>query len=324
MRKINKKGLEFGFGWMFALIVGAVILFLAIYSVNSLVKTERVKQDTATAKQFGIVLTPIETSLEEDKVSPPIVFPSTSRVYSSCEREGNFGVQKIGVSSSSGIGDKYQIPEIMNSFYNKYIFSSSIIEGKKMFVFAKPFEMPFKIADLMYIWGDGDFYCFVSPPTEVRESLESLDLPNANVTDYISQCKINSTKVCFGSSAVGCDVVVAYNAYAPENGIVVKNGVNMNYQGYALMYGAIFSAPAIYECQVERLMKRASSLALIYKEKTDLVSSRANGCGSAMGADFTSYATIASSINESKGLSNIGDISELIRGENGNAICQMF
>jgi hypothetical protein len=42
------------------------------------------------------------------------------------------------------------------------------------YVFSTPFEMPFKIADLIYITSTKDKYCFISPPEDIEEELEGL------------------------------------------------------------------------------------------------------------------------------------------------------
>ena len=318
----NKKGFEFGFGWIFAIFVGGVIIFLAIYAVTNLVKTERQGQDVASAKEFGILLTPVETSLETGKLAPPIIFPSKSRIYNICEREGNFGVQRLSVSSSLGIGEQFQQPDISTPFYNKYFFSPSVIEGKTFYAFSKPLNMPFKVADMVYIFGSEN-YCFVSPPGEVEDELGRI-MVNKNISSSADDCPVESIKVCFGNSEPKCSILVSFDSGTPEKGIVTKNKQNMVYEGYALMYSAIFSDPELYECQIERLMKRASSLALIYKQKSVVVSARTDGCGSALGENFANYAQIASEINQSKSLDSITFNVENLREANDALSCKMF
>lgn len=318
----NKKGIEFGFGWIFAIFVGGIIIFLAVYAVTNLVKTERQGQDVASAKEFGILLTPVETSLESGKLAPPIIFPSKSRVYNICRNEGNFGVQRLSVSGSLGIGDKYQEPEISTPFYNKYFFSPSIVEGKKFYAFSKPLNMPFKVADLVYIFGEEN-YCLVSPPGEVEDELGKL-MVNANITGSVSECAIESVKICFGYSEPKCNVLVSFDSNSAERGIVSKNKQDVVYEGYALMYAAIFSDPELYECQIGRLMKRASSIATIYGQKAEIMSARTDGCGSAFGDDFANYAQVASEINQSKMMGNILTSSENLREANDAISCKMF
>src|SRR3990172_1684542 len=123
----NRKGLEFSFGWLFALIVGAAILFLAIYAAVKLISTERTAQETGAAKQLEIILTPVETGYESGKSIPPIVFPTLTRVYNNCSPVGNFGEQSIRVSSSLTEGKNWQEEGFPIKSYNKYIFSPSMM-----------------------------------------------------------------------------------------------------------------------------------------------------------------------------------------------------
>jgi hypothetical protein len=60
---MNKQGIEMGFSWIFAIIVGVVILFLAIYTTTRIIGTSRYELDTETAKKISILIDPLETSL---------------------------------------------------------------------------------------------------------------------------------------------------------------------------------------------------------------------------------------------------------------------
>ena len=58
---MNKKGMEFGFAWLFAIIVGGVILFLAIFGVSKLIDTSQEEINTKVAVEFANVLDPLQT-----------------------------------------------------------------------------------------------------------------------------------------------------------------------------------------------------------------------------------------------------------------------
>ena len=60
----TKRGLEISFAWMFSIIVGAAIIFLAVFAAVKLVNLGKQQTDTEVGKQLGILLNPIETSLE--------------------------------------------------------------------------------------------------------------------------------------------------------------------------------------------------------------------------------------------------------------------
>ena len=72
---INKKGIEFSFNWIFSIVVGIVVIFLAIYAANSFIKTERTLQDTETVQQLQTLLNPLQTSIESTTKPSNIIFP---------------------------------------------------------------------------------------------------------------------------------------------------------------------------------------------------------------------------------------------------------
>ena len=69
MVKKNSGFLEMPFGWMFALLAGAVILFLAIFFVVKLTSTEGLEQGIVTSNQVGILLSPLEIGFESAKAT---------------------------------------------------------------------------------------------------------------------------------------------------------------------------------------------------------------------------------------------------------------
>jgi len=313
----NKKGFEFSFGWIFAIIVGAVIIFLAIYGVTNFIKQQRGTSDTFAGKEIGIILSPVETSLESGKTNM-ISFPAETRVYNDCKTTGNFGSQGIRVAMKSGVGKEWQEPGLPSIFYNKYIFSTSTVEGKKAMVLAKPFSMPYKVADIILLWSAEEDYCFVNPPKEIEDEIEDLSIERINVTSSKGNCKKNSKKVCFGST--GCDVDVDLISQR-----VKKYGQIIYYaddKENALLYGAIFSDPGIYECQVKRLMKRASELALLYRAKSESLSPR--GCSSNLESDLITYSNQTSVFNSSIALNDIQYSADELGRRNNALSCKLF
>lgn len=292
---MNKRGFEFSFGWLFALIVGAAILFLAIYAAVKLVGTEKGAQETEAAKQLEIILTPVETGFEEGKAVPPIVFPAETRIYNNCTTRGNFGEQSIRISTNLQIGGKAEEGLPVTSF-NKYIFSPAIIQGREVYALSKPFMMPFKVANLLFMWNER--YCFVSPPMEIAEEVNALNLKNINTTDNLNSCDSRAKKVCFYTDVERCDVVVN-----PIQKSVFKKGKMVFYEG-SLIYGAIFSEPEVYECQVKRLMKRTSELALLYNAKSEIIASKGGGCSSDLQIPLQTLAAAGAQINNSQELSS--------------------
>ena len=313
----NKRGFEFSFGWLFAIIIGAVIIFLAIYAATKLVKTSRETQDTELGKQLGIILNPIETGLESFK-SSRIIMPVETRIHNGCEASiGAFGVQKISTATISGIGENWQNPGVPSSFRNKYLLSEKIIEGKKFTVFSKPLNMPFKIADLIYIWPEDEKYCFINAPDSIEKELKDLESEGISIKALKKECPDKSNTICFDQT--GCSIEVSTTG----NSIKKKGFPNRAYyENNALLYAAIFSDPDIYECQLKRLMKRAAELSLLYYSKTTFLS--AKGCSSNLENDLSDYANKTSSLNNSNELTEIKQLSEQIRIRNNGLSCKLF
>ena len=150
-------------------------------------------------------------------------------------------------------------------FSNKYIFSENFVEGEKFFLFSKPFEFPFKVADLIYLTSSEKEYCFINPPDDIEDEISDLKQENLKTED----CSVGngSINVCFSSNSGNCDIIVDYGGRSVE-----KNGDVVYFYTDTLMYAAVFSDKEVYECQLKRLMQRADELSLLYKDKADFIS----------------------------------------------------
>jgi hypothetical protein len=125
----------------------------------------------------------------------------------------------------------------------------------------------------------------------------------------------------FFDDAIGdqkCGINVRYS-----RGEVVKDDTTLFFVNDALMYGAIFSDAKTYECQVKRLMKRASNLALLYEEKADLLVEE--GCS--LDISFSSYKNAVNNIQTSENLFAAFEEAERIKDENeraGGSRCELW
>lgn len=312
VNKMNNKGVfQISFPWIFAIIVGVFILFLAIYGVSKLISVEETVQGAKTSKEIGILLNPLETGFEQAKTTL-ITFPVETRIFNKCSLEGNFGVQLIQISQKSF--NKWTKTDIDVGFYNKYIFSKDIAEGIEMFVFTKPFEMPFKISDLTYIISSNEKYCFTDAPEDIEEELLNLGQENivVNCSEEEQESK-NAIRVCF-SEEDNCDVVVNYGMKYVE-----KRDGKVYFEGDALMYAGIFSEKEIYECQLKRLMKRLEVLGVIYKEKVNVME-----CGEGLLEDLTLLINSAKSLESSSNLKTIEFNAQEAEKENSQSICRLW
>ncbi len=297
----SKKGyLQISFGWLFAIIVGIVIISLAIYFVTKMISTEGTIQSAKTSKEVGILLNPLETSFES-AITSSIIFPEETRIYNRCDNDGDFGTQGIEIMQKNF--NKWEKTNLVVSFQNKYIFSERYTQGKTFYIFSKPFEFPFKVANLMYITSASENYCFIDAPEDIEDEISDLDQPNLRMR---SDCSEDYVKVCFEFG--DCDILVDYDAKR-----VRKENEIMYFETDALMYAAIFSNKATYECQLKRLMQRIEQLSNIYMDKERLISIK---CDSNLGADLISLSNSASSLTDSEELYKMNFILEELEYKN--------
>jgi len=316
-RKIFRKGgfLQIPFAWLFAIIVGAVILFLAIFLVVKIIKGGEITIDAKTGKEIGILTNPLETGFESGKTTY-IILPVETRIYNKCDNSGEFGRQKVQISQRSF--GKWTDTNFDVSFLNKYFFSDVYAEGKKFYLFSKPFNFPFKISDLIYITSEEKNYCFIDAPENIIEEISDLNQKNLLYENCSDSKSENTIKICF-SQGGDCGVKVSYGS-----GYVEKKSGKMYFETDALMYAAIFSDKNIYECQVKRLMQRTKNLAILYKDKISFISQK-SGCDSNLNLiGLSNFADEFVKSGSSANLNSINSIVKDIENKNEVAMCRLW
>ena len=307
---MEKKGaLEVSFAWMFAIIVGATILFLTIFGVSKFISTEQATSDVKAGKEIGVLLNPLEIGFESAKTTT-LTMPVETRIFNLCDPFGEFGRQGIEISQKTF--NKWSETGIDVGFQNKYIFSNKFVEGKNFLLFSKPFEFPFKVADVIYMTSSTESYCFIDAPEEIGEEIE--DLNQANL--FISDCPQETIEVCFGFDS-SCDINVNYNLEYVE-----KLGIRSYFESDSLMYAAIFSDGEIYECQVQRLMSRTSNLAELYSGKSLIIAEQ--GCVPEMAANLIFLKNLAESLDSSRDLFQLKSVVENLENSNELARCSLW
>lgn len=313
---MDKKGVDFSFSWIFAIIAGAVILFSAIYITSQLIGSSNFQRDTLVAGELSNLLNPVSTNLEDNKYSV-IEFAQETRVFNECSTQGAFGVQRLSTASKSK--NEWSSQSAKKSVYNKYVFSRVIEEtnNRELNVLANSVNYPFKIGDAIIIYSGN--YCFVNPVSDVEDLVSDLSIGDQdigiNITDNLINCPRNSTIVCFNK--LGCDINV--NTLSQ---VVTKNSKGMYYDGDLIM-AAILSDPEIYECQLKRLMKRASELAVIYGKKANYI--EGNGCSNNLISDLQNF-VLSANITDSRDFSRniIPLVEDLERRNNDLGSCKVF
>ncbi|MBI5148250.1 hypothetical protein HZA33_01070, partial [Candidatus Pacearchaeota archaeon] len=304
--------------FIFAIIVGAVILFLAVFAAVKYANSSSQVYNTQVAEQLNILLDPLETSLASS-IATSINFKEETKLSLDCKDIG-FGSSDVRIDVKSSVG-QWQGFGVPASSANKYIYSSKQEQGKQLSIFSRSFEMPFFVSDLIY--ASMKQYCFVDTPEEMAQEIEEINVSNIKLVSRVSECKKNMTTVCFGSS--GCNINVygtcsdCYNSY--DYGYVSKGSIKINYVSSSLMYAAIFSDSSIYNCNFERLMYRLNKLADLYTNKAVVL--EAKGCSTGdIKTKLEDLKRVTSTTPSSPG--SLYDISNQLENVNYELSCRLW
>jgi hypothetical protein len=308
----NRGALEISFGWLFALIAGAVILFLAIYFGSQIIGTSDETISAETGKEITILLNPLETSFETAQTTS-ITIPLETRINNFCSNENPFGKQTLQLDQKRF--NEWTDTDTDVSSYNKYIFSEEQVEGKTFYLFSKPFDFPFKIANLIYLTSADDVYCFMNAPKEIREEILNLNQKNL----IADNCTKGSIKVCFSGGS--CNIVVDYSDGEVRKGKDILSFSEME-DSNALMYAAIFSDKDVYECQIKRLMLRLKQIASIYYDKETIT--RKVGCEDNLGTELIELSNLADDLNNSVDLELVKINAEDVATKNNARRCLLW
>lgn len=320
----SRRAFDMPFSWIFAIIAGGVILFLAIYAAVNFIGVAKYRQYTEAAKSITIMVDPLETGIAS-AVGDVVGFRQETRTYYNCYAPTSaepFGKQTIAFSEESGLGEKWAEQGGEISIRNKFIFAGKMEQGKNLYLFSKPFYMGFKVNDL--IFATAKDYCFVAPPDLISDEIEQMSvLKNIKINNSIEECAEQSVVVCFGDTSDSrCDIAVnGGNDESFSVGYVLKNGEQIVYVG-PLLYGAIFAEPEIYECNIKRLGAKISELAMVYKDKIELV--KVKGCDSVIAPYLDSIALASSAIDASSKLGEIYQFAQQMDDENEVAECKIY
>jgi len=306
---MKKKAIAMSFNWLFAIIVGVLILFLAIYGATKFIGVGSKITSTESAAKLSSLLDPAESGLASGKYSK-IEFRKETRVYFSCSERGDFGKETIAFADKSF--GKWGEPGGEITVYNKYVFADEVEEGD-LHLFSMPFYMPFKVADIIVV--SSESYCFVGANNEIKDEVEEMGVENI---EFIDSGDCEGTKVCFISGS-GCDVRVS--GINDREGFVTKGSEQLYYVDN-LFYAAIMSSPEVYECNVKRLMKKFDILADIYIGKINIIEMQE--CGSNIGGDLINMQGLAGELDSSEELAVISQASDIANAKNKNTRCRLY
>lgn len=248
------------------MIVGAIILFFAFYFIGTNLGNQGLVKKLGAETTLDILWDPFSSfgSLGAT-ASKEFVLKTREKINFDCSTEGDFGYNSITILTNpeSGINPKV--------IYDKYIFSEKYLQGAGFQVISKPFEMPWRIADLVFFIPKNETFCFKGMNEVKREfgpQDTGMNISNFEFPDFGEECTPGAISICESGD---CDIEIDFS-----NNKIRKGGESVYFAGDSLMYAAIFSDPEIYKCNLVRLAKRIKLQTEIYSGKAVALNSR--GC----------------------------------------------
>ncbi len=311
------------FGWLFSVIIGAFILFFAFLFVFRFTHIAEQQEQAVTTTSLDILLEPFASSIATGQ-SDIITLPRNSKLEIDCSySDFDFGKNIVKYSTTG----QFRFSKVVR---DKYIFARPI-QKRNILVVVLPFEMPFRIADLTLLIGHD--YCFVGLPERYKDLLQELTETNADAANIrleffsdVNDCSEDSIKVC--KDNLNCDVSFTC-ADGCSYGTISYGNNDKQYLWYGnLLLAAAFSEPELYECNANRLLKRAKLIASIYKTEASMLSSK--GCSSISGlsSQLDRYITQLNNIDISdtstSSFASLHDTAKTIDHINGFALCKIY
>lgn len=310
---VGSRRAQFNFVWLFAIVAGSAILFLAVYGAVRSGDASDTLRDTSTARSISILTDPLQAGFADGSFGT-LSFRDETRIRVSC-LSGGLGTSSIEVQTRSGPNGEWSRGGVPTSTPNKYIFSGDVVSSSEFTVFSKPFSFPYEISDLIFLIPEE--YCFISPPSYVGDELSRLSMPFVSVGSSCNNS--DAVHVCFGGGSV-CDMVVSCSDSRCSSGSVDRGGVQLSFVG-SLLYGAIFSSEDNYRCNVDRLTTRGSLIAREFMDKVDLLNAR--DCTSGVKADLFLWSNLLSNVSVSS-LSGLVSAAETLDQRNSQTRCRVW
>ncbi len=325
-KKSGKKAISLPFEWIFAMIIGGIIIFIAVYAAVKGFNTGNQAANTELIARLESYLNPYETGLGSGQTGE-IHFSADSTIYFDQCNENDINSKPFGSQSISFMQKMFRKDQKKGEYVpliTKYVFANETVKGKDFYIASIPFFMGYKVSDIILIYSNN--YCFVQAPNQIIEQVEGIQLKRIMFSDDINNC--TGIKVCFGINNNKCEIKVYPNDEEYISGRVEaynkKKELYVVYYTGNLIYGAIFSYENLYECNVKRLMNKFRELGKVYLEKIKIIEMK--GCSSNIVGKLISAMQGADELQSSKQLLALSEEVKEIQEINDAAQegCRLF
>lgn len=279
-KKNKKAAIEVQFGWIFVLVVGALILLFFVSVVKS---TGKASEET----KYADLKNYLKSMLSQSEVDV-----GTTRTIGMPNIELEFECNRFNIKESS-------TDSITTS--QKTIFSPDLISGREMITYSQYFDMPYKVDYFLYITSKQARYNFINCTTQPCSGILSSIIKTlpANITYQIvnnaGDVKENnyykerfifiwreptSSDTISSLSTMNNNDVTAVSIlnnnqikYYKKNGNKFSTTPSLTsaYMGPPagpMAIGAIFSESSLYECNVRKSLLKLEIISTIYANRT--------------------------------------------------------
>lgn len=283
--KLNKKGFEISFSWLFAVIAGiSVFLFLTWFAVKQTDLFGNVSAQAA-AEELDIAFTSFSSSMIGTKLN----FPKDVELEFKCDSNE----ERMLINGKGGKKLKGNI-----------VFSPNNMKNNEFSLWTKGWNIPFRVSNFIFL-----------ADNKHRYNLDGISSTELEGVPDIFKTGVDGEKINFVQGRDGSpsdDEKTIYLEYDSEldehyGTIYIKGneGQPLSYFGDAMIYAAIFSDKDNFDCLYNKAKERAENVIKVYEERAKEMR---GGCSLGFSFDIFdfSYEKIKELKESNDGLLNLG------------------
>lgn len=265
---MSKKGLML-LHWILVILVGAVIIIFAVVFASKTGVVEQKKQNVVVAEYMDLFFNPFASiGAIAEGFGKQVEFDYEVELEFRCVS----GEERLFVGSGNKIAEE----KIEN-----FVYAPTQLKLKSMFVFSKPFNLPYRITDLIFTFDASQQFCLVydSKSSEIVADIisdvsgELLEAEQNFIScSDLNCCKqLENARIVSFTSRQGDVNIAGKGGFGEEfeyGEIRFRNGKKSVFIGLPLVEAAVFSDYEIYDCNFRRLMSKVAAMSDIYHGKS--------------------------------------------------------
>ena len=277
-----KAQIDVQFNWIFILIVGAIILS---FFVGASLWYKGTQEQKITAQIVVNVESLLKTATESPKTAQTITIPDISLSFTCLQECNDYGC----VSDFSGGG-------VTRSTETEVLFSHSTLSGTQLITWALEWNLPYKMANFLYITTDGIRYIifyddehstlayavnsllaensYLTKETIKVDDPSTISITNKNdayvrIISFLDEGTIPLTQIedALGTQQETWDIITVDGT--ENSGTITYADGDASYTGLPLLIGALFSPTnEFYLCNKQKALLQAKIITEVYATRT--------------------------------------------------------